>query len=296
MKLGWNFNPKDFFTRRALFYRLGRWVLVSVAALAYGRNVEAGWVRRSEFDYLLKGLKKRLKLIHISDLHAENRYSANTIEQTVARVISERPDLICLTGDLVTHDGGFDRAWYVEVLRRLQNQAPTFVTLGNHDGGNWSMKHGSSFIDSSFMQKVVTDSGANLLHNQRTVFHSGDAELQLIGFGDLWAKELDAKTPFLEASELPTILLSHNPDTKVLFHDQHWQLMLSGHTHGGQIFWPLSLATAPVKDKRFIEGLVPWQETPQSPERHVHISRGVGSTARIRIGCPPEYTVINLHG
>ena len=85
------------------------------------------------------------------------------------------------------------------------------------------------------------------------------------------------------------IVLSHNPDTKKPLAAYGWDLLLCGHTHGGQIGLPFfSARFAPVKDKRFIAGLYQWQG------RHLHITKGVGSGFRIRFNCRPEVSLLTL--
>ncbi len=85
------------------------------------------------------------------------------------------------------------------------------------------------------------------------------------------------------------IVLSHNPDTKKFIARQQWDLLLCGHTHGGQIRIPLAGAPfAPVRDRRFIEGLHLWRG------RWLHITRGVGNVRGVRINCRPEVSLLDL--
>jgi predicted MPP superfamily phosphohydrolase len=87
-----------------------------------------------------------------------------------------------------------------------------------------------------------------------------------------------------------TVLLSHNPDVKEEVAPRHWQLMLSGHTHGGQLRVPWLGATpfAPVRDKRFVAGLHRWND------RWIHVTKGVGNVYGMRINCPPEISFLTL--
>ena len=91
-------------------------------------------------------------------------------------------------------------------------------------------------------------------------------------------------------SKVPAVLLSHNPDTKEGVASRHWELMLSGHTHGGQLRVPWLGATpfAPVRDKRFVAGLHRWND------RWIHITKGIGNVYGMRINCPPEISFLTL--
>jgi predicted MPP superfamily phosphohydrolase len=84
-------------------------------------------------------------------------------------------------------------------------------------------------------------------------------------------------------------LLSHNPDTKVFVADYRCDLMLSGHTRGGQVVAPvLGISPAPVWDRRYVAGLKRWRD------RWIHISRGIGNIRGVRFNCRPEVTRIRL--
>jgi predicted MPP superfamily phosphohydrolase len=114
--------------------------------------------------------------------------------------------------------------------------------------------------------------------------------VRLVGVGDLWSNELDAPGAFrsVESSEA-TILLSHNPDSKTVLRPFPWNLMLCGHTHGGQVIIPFEgPAYAPVQDKRFVAGLRGWDG------RQVYVSRGVGNLGGVRLRCRPEVSVLDV--
>ncbi|MCB0286269.1 MAG: phosphodiesterase, partial [Calditrichaeota bacterium] len=110
---------------------------------------------------------------------------------------------------------------------------------------------------------------------------------------DWWAGEIDPPKAFAQLSpeshSAPKIVLSHNPDTKTHIQPFEWDLLLCGHTHGGQIRFPLIGAPfAPVRDKRFVEGLHRWEN------RWLHITRGIGNVRGIRINCRPEISHLSL--
>ncbi len=115
-------------------------------------------------------------------------------------------------------------------------------------------------------------------------------QFELIGLGDLWANDFQPRRlldPKLD--ELPRVLMSHNPDTKDQIEKADWDLMLSGHTHGGQLTLPWgSTPFAPVRDKRYVRGLHKWKN------HWLHITKGVGSLRNMRLNCFPEISVVEL--
>ena len=84
------------------------------------------------------------------------------------------------------------------------------------------------------------------------------------------------------------MVVAHNPDSKDYLKDYRWDLLLSGHTHGGQIVLPFVQNFAAVRDKRFIAGLYRWEG------RQIYITRGVGSLMGIRFNCRPESSILTL--
>ncbi len=117
-----------------------------------------------------------------------------------------------------------------------------------------------------------------------------DQSIRFAGVGDLWSDDVDADLAFANVpADDPAILLAHNPDTKDLLADRPWDLMLSGHTHGGQVVLPiLGERFVPVRDKRFIAGLKQWNG------RQVYVTRGVGNIDGVRVNCRPEVSVLDL--
>lgn len=260
--------------------------------LAYdGRFIEPNWfeVTRKPVRLTRPLQNGPFRLLHLSDLHASAAVPISTIDRAITLGLAEKPDLICLTGDYITSREEHPHAEYVAALRRLSNAAPTFAVLGNHDGGRWS-GNSRGYKDHRVVERILEDSGIALLHNRsvRLTLH-GDP-LLLTGVGDLWAHEIEAPRAFNGVTESDNvILLSHNPDSKDRLGAFPWQLMLSGHTHGGQVVFPLlGPVFAPVKDKRYVAGLKPWGS------RQIHVTRGVGSIDGVRFLCRPEVSMLLL--
>ena len=237
---------------------------------------------------LSNGTKPPVKLLHLSDLHASPVVSLDYIQRAITMAVAWKPDVICVTGDFITQQ--FREAGrYVAALRILSGTAPTFASLGNHDGGRWAGEDGG-YANVEWVSGVLAESGIKLLRNESSTVCVGGRELNLVGCGDLWAGDFDAQRAFAQRKKTETILLSHNPDTKEHLRVFDWNLMLSGHTHGGQFRVPWTGATpfAPVQDKRFVSGLHRWND------RWIHVTKGVGSVFGVRINCPPELSFLTL--
>lgn len=281
-------QKSKFFTRRKFIGALG---LAAAAGVGYARFIEPHrlGVGRHEVKLSRPAVSSPLKVLQLSDFHASPVVSLEFISEAIRLGLSEKPDLICLTGDFITHQ--YDQfAAYAKVLAPLAQAAPTFACLGNHDGGRWAAT-ARGYADTRLVRELLATAGVKLLHNSAEAVALRGWDLSLVGLGDSWAKEFEPASAFPPppGAATTTLVLSHNPDTKHALADYPWDLLLCGHTHGGQLKLPL-LGTpfAPVVDKRFVEGLHRWRE------RWIHITRGVGSLHGMRFNCPPEVSLLTL--
>jgi predicted MPP superfamily phosphohydrolase len=264
------------------------------AGAAYMRWAEPDWFEVTHTAVTLprrsaEGGHEPLRVLHLSDLHAYAPWvSLVHIAESVKRGLAQKPDLICLTGDFITlrYDAF---AEYVNVLRPLAAVAPTFACLGNHDGGNWARGDGG-YGHAENVRELLKASGIELLHNTTRELTARGRRVQLIGVGDWWAGECKPAVAFSSApprNGAVRLVLNHNPDAKSAMAAHDWDLMLCGHTHGGQIGIPaLARRFAPVADKRFIAGLYPWEG------RQLFITRGVGNLHHARLFCRPEVSLL----
>jgi predicted MPP superfamily phosphohydrolase len=257
----------------------------------YAFGVEPSWLECTYHQVKLscKSLVSGVRILLLSDFHASSAVPFSLIEKSAELGLEAKPDVICLTGDFVTDAAAFDEVEYARILRRLSNAAPAFASLGNHDGGTWAARfHG--FEDSSVVRSLLRAGNVSLLHNRSEVIQVRDQSIRFAGVGDLWSHGVDGDLAFADVPvEEPAILLAHNPDTKDVLAHRPWDLMLSGHTHGGQVVLPLlGERFVPVRDKRFIAGLKQWNG------RQVYVTRGVGSIRGVRVNCRPEVTVLDV--
>lgn len=264
----------------------------ALPAVAYTRVLEPGWLERCDVDVGIAGgkLKGEIRVLHLSDFHASPCVSPKLIDGAITMGLEARPDIAVLTGDFIT-DRLRDEETFGKSLEKLSAQVPTFACMGNHDGGAWAFARGSYKAAGPVVDFLKGRSITVLVNESRLLYVRGNV-IQLIGLADLWSGDFATPEPFYPAPNGfsgARIVLAHNPDSKDRIEAYPWDLMLSGHTHGGQITLPfLGAIFAPVQDFRFIKGLHAWSG------RQLHITKGIGNLHGIRFNCRPEVSVLNL--
>jgi len=263
------------------------------AAAAYGHWIEPRWLalRRHRIQLIGEtgGETPPVKLLHLSDLHWSSAVTAGMIRAAVDLALRCQPDVVCLTGDFVTGNDA-DPDTLAELLSPLARIAPTFASLGNHDGGAWARYRHDGYKDTQAIRAMLASAGITHLDNTSETLTLRGRPLRVCGVGDLWAGEFRPHKVLLRgAADIPTILLSHNPDTKDSLTGFGWHLLLAGHTHGGQLRVPLvGTPFAPVRDKRFVRGVHRWEN------RWLAVSAGVGNLYGTRFNCRPEISELTL--
>lgn len=234
----------------------------------------------------------KINILHVSDLHIGNRQQMECVGRALVAGLENKPDLICLTGDFINRKL-FNAPAYRMLISKLARHAPVFACLGNHDGGRWAGRIGG-YPDPGPVADVLSAGGAVVLRNENITLNIKGQRLTLVGLDDLWSGTMDVDRSFRGlsgANQIPRILLAHNPDTKSVLKHQAWDLMLSGHTHGGQVYLPgVGAPVLPVKDRRFTHGLYSWNN------RQLYVSSGVGTSHGVRFNCPPEICHLELKG
>ena len=224
-------------------------------------------------------------IAHLTDLHLGFLVSDEFIRGLVQRTNDLKTDIIVCTGDYVHERNStrqIDTVW--PILSNLQAKEGVYSVLGNHD--HWA--------DTDRSHYWLKRSGQDL-HHRSVVLTRGGQRLVLGGAGDLWLDRLNIDAAFADVDENDCkILLAHNPDSADTKFNSKVSLVLSGHTHGGQVVLPfIGAPVLPVKNKKYASGLV---DTEMKNTR-MFISRGIGwAIYPVRLNCFPEIAVLELVG
>ncbi|MCC6442833.1 MAG: metallophosphoesterase [Armatimonadetes bacterium] len=285
------------------------WWQSSLAALAAGILIDAYWLERrrlevSRYDVPLQHLPfdlDGLKVLQLTDFHLGRYVKPEDICRIMKAAVPLNSDIVVLTGDYVEYHFDCLEAGLAE-LDALKPRCGIYAVLGNHD--YWE--------GAGRVIRALESRNIRVLINDNIEAAPG---LWIAGVDDLMAGTPDLAKTFVSLPESrAAILLSHNP--KMLPRAAHRPvLMLSGHTHGGQVGLPLlpqrTLVALPglkslmswyegrgaramgareegIGTCEYIEG---WYE---DGEALLYVCRGVGTGAPFRLNCPPEITLFTL--
>ncbi len=243
---------------------------------------EANTLTVEKINISLKRLPKRLenfRIVHLSDIHHSPFTSLEHITRAVKIANELKPDMFILTGDYVSHGNKYI-APVAEVLGMLKSEFGTFACLGNHD--HWT--------DAEQVTNHLQEANIKVLNNEGFRFQARNASFWLAGVDDYMAGQTDL--PSALRGSFPDemkMLLAHNP--KILYRAARAgvDLMLSGHTRGGQVKLRDDEKRILPRRRKFASGLYRRRET------QIYITRGIGTVVLpVRYGCPPEVSFIEL--
>ncbi len=242
---------------------------------------EANSLSLEKVEIKLKRLPKKLdgfRIIHLSDIHHSPFTDLEHISRAVKIANRLKPDMFVLTGDYISHESEYI-APVAKVLGELEAEFGTHACLGNHD--HWT---NAEIVTESFRREKI-----KVLINEGFRLNTGEASFWLSGVDDYMVGKTDV--PASMRGSFPDemkILLAHNPVIIRQAARFGVDLMLSGHTHGGQV--KVREAKKSLFQKRKLSsGLHRRKDT------QIYITRGIGTVVLpVRYQCPPEISLLEL--
>lgn len=275
--------------RRVWRYALLAALVVVIAVLGYGYaetyrlEVKRYTVATPDVPAAFDGLE----IAFLTDIHRSGFFSQGRIEGIADRVNDLGPDLILLGGDYVYGSTGYQDSCF-QALSRLHAPLGTYAVLGNHDYG----VHDRGGRDLTGVLDAMAKSGVTLLRNEGVWLERAGERIRLGGAADFWEDQplLDPVIAGASVHDL-VVLVSHNPDYAEELPAGAVDLVLSGHTHGGQAtFFGLWAPHVPSEyGQRYRSGLV------QNDATTVIVSNGVGTIfPPVRLFARPQIVIVTL--
>ena len=238
----------------------------------------------TETEVFIRGLPAAFdgfRVAQLSDVHHSSLVPLAEVRRAVALTQSAQADAIVLTGDYTTKERRFIEPC-AEELSKLTAPAGVWAVLGNHD-------HNTGGLET---RRALERRGVGVMTNVNTRLVRGAEELQLVGVDDWSWNQTDWEQAFKGVDrKRPSLLLSHQPRVLDLPQTEGVSLILSGHTHGGQVRLPVVGSPAALMGEdfkylrgRFVQG-----------GKQLYVTRGTGVIGLpVRVGARPEVAVLRL--
>lgn len=282
------------------FHPWGAWLPFALAAVGL---VDSLWASEDERDLWLDGAvipslqrhhakgtrdPRPLRIVQITDPHLGAFMSVAGLQAICARAVARDPDLVLLTGDLLTMESQRDPAWLAAALAPLKAiEGRCYACLGNHD---------HEALET--VKNALAVNGVKLLVDDMTVAETPAGPVEIIGYDFHWrdraARMREVGERFPRTEGVPRMALLHDPGAFHHLPDGGADLVLSGHTHGGQLgLLRLGLRGTVVSALSQVPDHGPWA----LGTSRLYVHRGTGHYGfPLRIGVPAERSLLNVHG
>jgi predicted MPP superfamily phosphohydrolase len=232
-------------------------------------------------------VERPLRLVQITDPHLGPFMSVERLAGICQRAVEKSPDLVLLTGDFLTMESQADPALLERALLPLkQLQGRVFACLGNHD-------HEAPLI----VRRALARNGITLLVDDSAVLETAAGRVQLVGMDFVWRERREHLTRVCEAHPRQPgamrIVLLHDPGAFIHLPEGEADLVLSGHTHGGQVGL-VSLGLPYTMMRAFVK--MPDHGLWARGTDRLYVHRGTGHYGfPLRLGVPSEESVLAVH-
>ncbi|GAB6188510.1 hypothetical protein JCM30566_02490 [Marinitoga arctica] len=246
-------------------------ILIIFMTIIYAFFIEPFSIQKNYLEINIPELNKNIKIAHISDLHIYKYIFFHN--KIIKKLKDEKPDLILYTGDSIIKNT--DKNSLNLFFEKLSKIAPVYTIYGNWDYYNLNM-----------VNDVYNKNNIHVINDNTINIYFNDFSLNLIGL------PIYKKISFIDTSPASyTIVLEHIPDTifynKEIFDQAN--LILAGHTHGGQIYIPLITKFFLKKYAFYLKGRKDF-----SKNKIMYINKGLGSWFNLRLFSSPEILIIKL--
>lgn len=225
-----------------------------------------------------------LNILHLSDMHLEN--ISISPAQLYEKLKDESIDLIALTGDFLDRKRTIPKlAPYLEILNQLHAKHGIYAVFGNHD----YVLHEKNLQK---LKETLEQYGCKVMQNENHTIYVQDKRINIIGVDDFSTKRSDLTASYKGIQQGINLVLTHDPNIVLYMKGYHFDYLLAGHFHGGQICYPKAYHLAKMGKlarMNIVKGLHMQEGKP------FYISEGLGQTGvNIRVGSRPEITLHQL--
>lgn len=272
-------------TKRILLAIISVFILLIVALPFYAWKVEPFLVHVNHVELGKKNERTPLNVVQISDLQVSEYFETNRLDKVIEKVNAQNPDILLFTGDLFDNYSKYPEqmAPMIEKLKAFKANIGKYAVWGNHDYGGGAVR---------VYEDVMSAGGFVVLRNQgETLTLSDGRQVFLGGLDDsLLGNPSVSDTLAYRQNYDYAITMTHEPDVADAFIGTDTQLVLAGHSHGGQVWIPFY----PIKNvlaEKYTRGLYQLDAITQ-----LYVNTGIGTTSiHARFGVIPEVTQFTIY-
>ena len=270
-------------TKRVLLSILSLLILVIIALPFYAWKVEPFLVHVNHVELGKKNERTPLNVVQISDLQVSEYYETNRLDKVIEKVNAQKPDILLFTGDLFDNYSKYPEqmAPMIEKLKAFKANIGKYAVWGNHDYGGGAVR---------VYEDVMSAGGFTVLRNQGETLTLSDGRQVFLGGLDDSLLGNPSVSDTLAYRQNYAITMTHEPDVADAFIGTDTQLVLAGHSHGGQVWIPFY----PIKNvlaEKYTRGLYQLDAITQ-----LYVNTGIGTTSiHARFGVIPEVTQFTIY-
>ena len=273
---------------KLFFKTIGYLILIGVVTIIYGTFIEPDLLRVMHYDFPHSKIEGQpIKVVQFSDTHIGDFFTIEELQKVVDKINEQEADLVLFTGDLMddasVYQGSIEEIG--TVLSNIQSKFGNYAVFGNRDYGGGAER---------FYEELMESAGFHVLLNNHETITVNGTTLSLFGADDALIGYYDAKQTMKGIEEGNfNLLLVHEPDLVDDFIDYPVDLVVAGHSHGGQVYIPFvgPLLTTTLAEK-YVRGLYDINEN-----LSLYVNTGIGNTrVPFRLFNVPQITVFYLTG
>ena len=271
---------------KLFFKTIGYLILIGVVAILYGTFIEPDLLRVMHYDFLHSKIEGQpIKVVQFSDTHIGDFFTTEELQKVVDKINEQQADLVLFTGDLMddasVYQGSIEEIG--AILSNIQSKFGNYAVFGNRDYGGGAER---------FYEELMESAGFHVLLNNQETINVNGTTISLFGADDARIGYYNAKQTMQGIEEENfNLLLVHEPDLVDDFIDYPVDLVVAGHSHGGQVYIPFvgPLLTTTLAEK-YVRGLYEINE-----DLSLYVNTGIGNTrVPFRLFNVPQITVFYL--
>ena len=217
-------------------------ILIISGLLLYSRFIATGGLNVKEYKVVNDKISDEyhgLKIVHLSDIHFGSTITENDLDHLVNKLNELNPDIVVITGDIIDERISYDKNILIDYLKKIQSKLGKFAISGNHD------------LPLDDFNSIVEESGfTNLDNTYELIYANSNKPIIISGISSNYSdsSNIDTKTAKFDnyianltddIKPIYSILLIHEPDFIDSLNIDNYDLILAGHSHGGQVKLPL---------------------------------------------------------